>query len=45
MNIDMFYFKKDIVKTAKSFNELEKVRLNHKPTKKSFNFRSIKYTT
>ena len=35
MNIDTFYFKKDKVKTAKSFNELEKVILNHKSTKKN----------
>ena len=34
MNIDTFYFKKDIVKTEKSFNELEKIRLKAKPTKK-----------
>ncbi len=44
MNIDTFYFKKDIVKTAKSFNGLEKVILNHKPTKKK-KFRSIKHST
>jgi hypothetical protein len=36
MNIDTFYFKKDIVKSAKAFNELEKVILNYKPTKKPF---------
>ncbi len=34
MNIDTFYFKKDIVKTTKAFNELEKVRSNYKPAKK-----------
>ena len=35
MNIDTFYFfKKDLVKSKEAFNELEKVILNHKPTKK-----------
>jgi len=34
MNINTFYFKKDIVKSREAFNELEKVRLNYKPTKK-----------
>ena len=34
MNINTFYFKKDIVKSREAFNELEKVRLNSKPTKK-----------
>ena len=32
--MDTFYFKKDIVSSNKAFNELEKLRLNHKPTKK-----------
>ena len=32
--MDAFYFKKDIVSSNKAFNELEKIRLNHKPTKK-----------
>ena len=40
--MDTFYFKKDIVSSNKAFNELEKLRLNHKPTKKGFNFRPIK---
>jgi len=44
MNINTFYFKKDIVKSREAFNELEKVRLNYKPTKETFNFRSIKYS-
>ena len=36
MNIDKFSFKKkDLVKSKESFNELEKVILNHKPTKKT----------
>ena len=36
MNIDTFYFKKkDLVKSKEAFNELEKVILNHKPTKKT----------
>ena len=34
MNIDTFYFKKDIVKSREAFNELEKTRLKAKPTKK-----------
>ena len=34
MNINTFSFKKDIVKSKEAFNELEKVRLNYKPTKK-----------
>ena len=33
--MDAVYFKKDIVSSIKAFNELEKVRLNYKPTKKS----------
>ena len=33
MNIDTFYFKKDIVKSREAFNELEKTRLKAKPTK------------
>jgi hypothetical protein len=45
MNIDTFYFKKDIVKSREAFNELEKTRLKAKPTQKTFNFRSIKYST
>ena len=32
--MDSFYFKKDIVKSYDAFKKLEKVRLNHKPTKK-----------
>jgi len=32
--MDTVYFKKDIVSINNAFNELEKVRLNHKPTKK-----------
>jgi hypothetical protein len=32
--MDAVYFKKDIVSSNKAFNELEKIRLNHKPTKK-----------
>jgi hypothetical protein len=32
--MDAVYFKKDIVSLNKSFNELEKVRLDYKPTKK-----------
>jgi hypothetical protein len=32
--MDTVYFKKDIVSINKAFNELEKLRLNHKPTKK-----------
>ena len=35
MNINTFSFKKDIVKSKEAFNELEKVRLNYKPTKKT----------
>ena len=34
MNIDTFYFKKDIVNSREAFNELEKIRLKAKPTKK-----------
>jgi hypothetical protein len=34
MNINTFSFKKDIVKSREAYNELEKIRLNHKPTKK-----------
>ncbi len=35
MNIDSVYFKKkDIVNSREAFNELEKVRLQAKPTKK-----------
>jgi hypothetical protein len=32
--MDAVYFKKNIVSLNNAFNELEKVRLNHKPTKK-----------
>ena len=32
--MDAVYFKKDIVSSNKAFNELEKIRLNDKPTKK-----------
>ena len=35
MDINTFSFKKDIVKSREAFNELEKVRLNSKPTKKT----------
>ena len=35
MNIDSAYFKKDIVNSLKSFNELEKIRLQAKPTRKN----------
>ena len=34
MNIDTVYFKKDIVNSREAFNELEKLRLKAKPTKK-----------
>ena len=46
MNIDSVYFKKkDIVNSREAFNELEKVRLKAKPTKKKINFRSFKYSS
>ena len=46
MNIDSVYFKKkDIVNSRDAFNKLEKIRLEAKPTKKSFNFRSIQYSS
>ena len=35
MNIDSAYFKKDIVNSLKSFNELEKIRLQAKPKRKN----------
>ena len=35
MNIDTVYFKKDIVNSRDAFNELEKIRLKAKPTKKN----------
>ena len=36
MNINSASFKKDLVKTSQAFNELEKIRLNHVPTKKKW---------
>ena len=35
MNIDAVYFEKDIVNSKNAFNELEKIRLKAKPTKKA----------
>ena len=44
MNIDTVYFKKDIVNSREAFNRLEKIRLEANQ-QKSFNFRSIKYSS